>query len=197
MSEKKNYWNQVWSAMNGAITFGKLSPKGDVTSSVHIQARDGRHFMCFDEDGPRTGFTLLNSPGSTFIHTGEDLAAVPEESDPPEGICEKEAFVVIAENGDITLKAANGKIKLEALDIELVANGNAPQGVIWANAYETLKLDSKNVTIDGKQSCKIMTSGLMTIRGSLGMQMLSPLIEGVSRALAKDKLPEPAQINKE
>ena len=34
MSEKKNFWNQVWSAMNGAITFGKLSPKGDVTSSV-------------------------------------------------------------------------------------------------------------------------------------------------------------------
>ena len=67
--------------------------------------------------------------------------------------------------------------------------------MIWANAYETLKLDSKNVTIDGKQSCKIMTSGLMTIRGSLGMQMLSPLIEGVSRALTKDKLPEPAQID--
>ena len=74
-------------------------------------------------------------------------------------------------------------------------SGNSPQGVIWANAYETLKLDSKNVTIDGKQSCKIMTSGLMTIRGSLGMQMLSPLIEGVSRALTKDKLPEPAQTN--
>ena len=46
MSEKKNFWNQCWSAMNGAITFGKLSPKGDVTSSVHIQALDGRHFIC-------------------------------------------------------------------------------------------------------------------------------------------------------
>ena len=98
---------------------------------------------------------------------------------------------------DIHLKAANGKIKLEALDIELIANGNAPQGVIWANAYETLKLDSKNVTIDGKQSCKIMTSGLMTIRGGLGTQMLSPLIEGVSAAMSKLKLPEPAEVNKE
>ena len=29
----------------------------------------------------------------------------------------------------------------------------------------------------------------------LGMQMLSPLIEGVSRALTKDKLPEPAQVD--
>ena len=183
MTAKKNFWNQVISAMNGAITFGKLSPKGDVTSSVAIEARDGRHFMCFDEDGPRTGYTLMSAPGSTFIHSGEDLSQ------------EQQAVMILANNGDITLKAANGKIKLEALDIELIANGNSPNGVIWANANETLKLDSKNVTIDGKQSCKVMTSGLMAISGRLGMQMLSPLIEGVSRALTKDKLPEPAETN--
>ena len=183
MSEKQNFWNQVISAMNGAITFGKLSPKGDVTSSVHIQALDGRHFMSFDEDGPRTGFTLLNSPGSTFIHSGEDLKQ------------EQEAIMILAKNGDLHLKATKGKIKLEALDIELVANGNAPQGVIWANAYETLKLDSKNVTIDGKQSLKLMTSGVLTMRGGLGSQLLTPLLEGVSRALTKDKLPEPGETN--
>ena len=185
MSEKKNFWGQVISAMNGAITFGKISPKGDVTSSVHIQALDGRHFMSFDEDGPRTGYTLLNSPGSTFIHSGEDLTK------------EQEGIMILAKNGDIHIKANNGKIKLEALDIELIANGNAPHGVLWANANETLKLDSKNVTIDVKQSCKVMTSGLLTLRGGLGTQMLSPLIEGVSAAMSKLKLPEPAQINKE
>ena len=185
MSEKKNFWNQVISAMNGSITFGKLSPEGDVTSSVAIEARDGRHFMCFDEDGPRTGYTLMSAPGSTFIHSGEDLEQ------------QQEAIMILAKNGDIHLKATNGKIKLEALDIELIANGNAPQGVIWANAYETLKLDSKNVTIDGKQSLKIMTSGLLTMRGGLGTQMLSPLIEGVSAAMSKLKLPEPAEVTKE
>ena len=183
MSEKKNFWNQVISAMNGAITFGKLSPKGDVTSSVHIQALDGRHFMAFDEDGPRTGYTLLNSPGSTFIHSGEDLTQ------------EQIGVMILSKNGDINIKATKGKIKLEALDIELIANGNSPQGVIWANANETLKLDSKNVTIDGKQSLKVMTSGLLTMRGGLGTQMLSPLIEGVSRALTKDKLPEPGETD--
>ena len=153
-------------------------------------------------------------PGEAYKQRHKD-AGCAERSDPCEGaielpevmdICEmvqddleqqQEAIMILANNGDIHLKAANGKIKLEALDIELIANGNAPQGVIWANAYETLKLDSKNVTIDGKQSCKVMTSGLMTIRGGLGTQMLSPLIEGVSAAMSKLKLPEPAEINKE
>ena len=183
MSAKKNFWNQVWSAMNGSITFGKLSPKGDVTSSVAIEARDGRHFMCFDENGDRTGYTSLSSPGATFITTGDDLTQ------------QQQAVMILAKNGDITLKAANGKIKLEALDIELIANGNAPHGVLWGNATETLKLDSKNVTIDGKQSCKVMTSGLLTIRGSLGTQMLTPLLEGVSCAMSKVKLPEPGKVN--
>ena len=100
MTAKKNFWNQVISAMNGSITFGKLSPEGDVTSSVAIEARDGRHFMCFDEDGPRTGYTLMSAPGSTFIHSGEDLEQ------------QQEAIMILAKNGDIHLKATNGKIKL-------------------------------------------------------------------------------------
>ena len=183
MTAKKNFWNQVWSAMNGSITFGKLSPEGDVTSSVAIEARDGRHFMCFDEDGPRTGYTLMSAPGSTFIHSGDDLTQ------------EQIGVMILSKNGDINIKATKGKIKLEALDIELIANGNSPHGVLWANANETLKLDSKNVTIDGKQSLKLMTSGLMTIRGGLGTQLLTPLLEGVSRALTKDKLPEPGKID--
>ena len=185
MSEKKNFWNQVISAMNGSITFGKLSPEGDVTSSVAIEARDGRHFMCFDEDGQRTGYTLMSAPGATFIETGDDLTQ------------QQQAVMILSKNGDITLKAANGKIKLEALDIELIANGNAPHGVLWANANETLKLDSKNVTIDGKQSVKINSIGLLECTGKLGMQLISPLIEGVSAAMSKDKLPEPGEINKE
>ena len=183
MSEKKNFWNQVISAMNGSITFGKLSPEGDVTSSVAIEARDGRHFMCFDEDGQRTGYTLMSAPGATFIETGDDLTQ------------QQQAVMILSKNGDITLKAANGKIKLEALDIELMAKG--ANGQIRANANETLLLESKNVTIDGKKSVKINSIGLLECTGKLGMQLISPLIEGVYAAMSKDKLPEPGEINKE
>ena len=141
----------------------------------------------------------MNAPGSTMIHTGSDLAATPAPlgpvvTDPPEGICEKEAFVVIAENGDIQLKAANGKVRIEGNDIEFVANGNAPHGVFYANANESIKLDSKNVTIDGKQSLKLISTGLITISGGLSTQIFSPLIYGVTAATVAKALPVPGKM---
>ena len=202
MTQKKNFWTQVISAMNGAISFGALSPQEDVTSSIELKALDGRHFLSLDEDGPRTGWTIMNAPGATMIHTGEDLAAVPEGSDPPVGICEKEAFVVIAENGDIQLKAANGKVRIEGHDVEIVANGTVinkevSYGKFWVNANESIKLDSKNVTVDGKQSLKLISSGLITIGGGLSTQIFSPLIYGVSAATIPKKLPKPGKMKPE
>ena len=47
MTQKRNFWTQVWSSMNGAITFGGLSPFKDVTSSVEIKGMDCRHFFAF------------------------------------------------------------------------------------------------------------------------------------------------------
>ena len=192
MSTKKNYWKQAISTMNGWISFGGLSPKEDVTHSIELKAMDGRHFITMEEDGVRQGWTTLNSPGATMIHCGEDLVELDDSSTTSK--TEKEAFVVIAENGDIQLKAANGKIRIEALDIEFVATGNAPAGQFWVSANESIKLDSKNITIDGKQSTKILTTGLMTISGGLAMSIFAPIIGGVSAATVSKGLPIPGKI---
>ena len=183
MTQKRNFWTQVWSSMNGAITFGGLSPFKDVTSSVELKGMDGRHFFAFEEDGIRKNYTSMNTPGATIMHTGEDLKK------------EEEAFVILAENGDIQLKAANGKIRIEGLEIELVATGNAKEGVLWAKANESLKLDSKNVTIDGLQSMKLFTTGLLTISGGGLTQLFTPFLHGVSAATIKKALPKPGTVN--
>ena len=60
MTTKKNFWTQVISTMNGMITFGGLSQQEDVTSSIELKALDGRHFISLDEDGPRTGLSLIH-----------------------------------------------------------------------------------------------------------------------------------------
>ena len=191
---KCNYWAQEIGTQNGVIKFGALSPKGDVTCSVQIVGLDGRHFINMDEDGKRKGWTTMNAPGAFQINAGEDLLVINPDAEGRKNKVEQNCIFMNAENGDITIRARNGKIRLEGLDIEMVASGNAPEGVCWLRANETIKLDSKNITIDGKQSTKILSTGLLTIGGLLGTQILSPLVTGITAASASKLIPRPGKF---
>ena len=189
--ERKIYHTIRYGQRDGEIKFGHIHDDNNESAAMLRSGHDWTHYITMDHTGneERKHGTMCRSKGSFKVKAGDNCLTTPNN------VLNQAGIVLDSVSGDIIIKAPQGKIKLQAQDIELIANGNAPQGVIWANAYETLKLDSKNVTIDGKQSLKVMTSGLLALRGSLGMQMLSPLIEGVSRALTKDKLPEPAETN--
>ena len=192
---KCNFWAQEIGTQNGVIKFGALSPTGDVTASVQIVALDGRHFISMEEDGKRKNWTTMNAPGAFNINAGEDLLVVGEGGgNGRKNKVEQNCIFMNAENGDVTIRARNGKIRLEGLDIEMVATGNSPDGTCWIRANENIKLDTKNLTIDGKQSFKIMSTGLLTIGGLLGTQILSPLVTGVTAASAAKIIPRPGKF---
>ena len=193
--DKCNYWAQEIGTQNGVIKFGALSPQGDVTCSVQIVGLDGRHFINMDEDGKRKGWTTMNAPGAFQINAGEDLIQINEGGgEGRKNKVEQNGIFINAENGDVTIRARNGKLRLEGLDIEMVATGNSPEGVCWVRANETIKLDSNNVTIDGKQSFKLLSTGLLTIGGLLGTTILSPLVTGVTAATMSKLIPKPGKL---
>ena len=194
MAEKSNFWAQEIGTQNGVIKFGAMSPTGDVTASVQIVGVDGRHFISMEEDGNRRYWTTMNAPGAFQINAGEDLAVNNPDAEGRKNKVNQNAIFINAENGDVTIRARNGKLRLEGLDIEMVATGNAPEGVLWARANETLKLDSKNITVDGKQSVKIVSTGLLVLTGLLGTQILSPLVNGVTAASARKLIPKPGKL---
>ena len=193
-AEKSNFWAQEIGTQNGVIKFGAMSPAGDVTASVQIVGVDGRHFITMEEDGARRYWTTMNAPGAFQINAGEDLAVNNPDAEGRKNKVNQNAIFINAENGDVTIRARNGKLRLEGLDIEMVATGNAPEGVLWARANETLKLDSKNITVDGKQSVKIVSTGLLVLTGLIGTQILSPLVNGVTAASAKKLIPKPGKL---
>ena len=120
-----------------------------------------------------------------MIHTGEDLAVVPEGSDPPEGICEKEAFVVIAKNGDIHIVATNGKIRMQATDIEMIAIGEGgSKGNIRLDATENIGFNSKSFKVNAANSFKIVTQQLGEITANGLLKIYSSVIRGVTDACA-------------
>jgi len=80
-------------------------------------------------DGPggkkfRTHSTNFRGPGSFQVKHGE---GVPDE---------QPGIYLDAENGDIVIRAANGRIRMEALDIDIRATGGDDRGNIVLDAND-------------------------------------------------------------
>ena len=167
---KRNYTAIEYGNDHGAASFGKVHKKGDVTSSVMLQAKDGRHRFYMDADGQRPGYTTLTSPGTTRIRSGMDLDA------------EQDGIVITADNGDIDIIASNGKIRMVADDIELVAVGALDQGNIKLNASESILFDSKKITSTAKNLLRLATPNTLEIVANGQMKMIASVIRGASNA---------------
>jgi hypothetical protein len=177
MTQKKNYWGQVIQTLNGALSFGVLSEDQTCTSAVEIKGKDGRHFIDLTENGERKGWTTINAPGAIQINAGEDLKQ------------EQDGIFFNSENGDIIIRARNGKIRIEGLDIEITATGSGKQGFITTSANNGFKLDANNITLNAKEALKLLATGLLSLTGKLGMEMKAPSCNGASAAAGSKKQP--------
>ena len=70
---------------------------------------------------------------------------------------------------------------MEGNSIEMVANGTAGEGSFWVKATERVKIDSKNITVDATQSLKLVSTGVLGIKGK-PIDIIGSLITGVSKA---------------
>ena len=132
-SAKNNYTGIRYGNDHGSCSFGHIHKPGDVTAGVLLQAKDGRHTFFMDNDGQRKGWTSTVSPGNYQVSCGEDN----EEA--------QDSMFFHASNGNIVVLATNGKLRLQATDIELVAVGEGgSKGNIKMVATENISLDCKN-----------------------------------------------------
>ena len=98
---KQNYTAIVYGNEKGSVGFGHIHEKGDVTSGVSLRTPEAKHHMLFEIDGPRKGYTQLCQPGNLSINAG---LANTEAA---------ETISVVSENGNISITATNGKIRLQ------------------------------------------------------------------------------------
>ena len=167
---KRNYTALEYGNDNGSISFGKVHKKGDVTSSVMIQAKDGRHRFYMDNDGQRPGYTALTSPGTFSVKCGMDLDT------------EQDGIFLNAENGDIDIIASNGKIRMVADDIEFVAVGSLEQGNIKLNASESILLDSKKIVSTAKNLLRLSTPNTCEVVANGQMKFIASVMRAATNA---------------
>ena len=171
---KKNYTATRRGTDGGGYGTNHIHKKADVTAGVILDTPDGRHQFYLDIDGQRKGWTTSTSPGNFQVKCGMDNDEAVN------------SMMLEAMNGDISIIAHNGKIRLQATDIEMVAIGGADKGKgnITCTASETFTVhETPKILLQSSSLTKITSGGIMWIASNSCMKIYSSIIRGVTDAV--------------
>ena len=173
---RQNYTAVRYGNDKGSIKFGHIHKKADVTAGVMLDTPDGRHAFYLDVDGQRKGWTSSTSPGNFQVKCGMDN----DEA--------QNTMILEALNGDITIVARNGKIRLQGTDIEMVAIGDAEQGKgnITCQASETFTVWKTPKILLKSTSLTLLTgTGIIEVAANSCLKVYASLIKGITDASSK------------
>ena len=172
---KQNYTAQTWSNDHGSITLGQVDYVGAVTSAFMAEGKDSRHSFSLDNDGERKGWTTSTSPGAFQVECGSDKVEA------------EDSLILEAKNGNIIIKAHNGKIRLQGTDIELIAIGEGDsKGNIVCSATESFMIhETKKVLINASVMYKLSTSGIGEVTANSVLKVYGSVIRGVTDACSQ------------
>ena len=170
---KQNYTAIGLGNDKGSFQSGRVHKQGDVTAGPGLYTPDGEHQLSLDVDGKREGWTVSTSPGAFQVECGSKM----EEAE--------NSVIITAVNGDISIKATNGKIRLQGTDIELVAIGEGQtKGNIKLTSSENVIIETKKVLVTAKTMYKIATPGTGQVVANGVLEMYGSIIRGVTDAVA-------------
>ena len=154
---------------HGEIKFGHIH-NDDVQSGVMLRAGvdAGRHYMSMDSTGSATrkGGTINKCPGTYQVLSGEDV---------PKDI---PGLYFEAESGDVVIRAPKGRIRIEAINIDMRASGTGgSNGVITIDANEKILVKAPTIDIDSKVSTKIFSEKTVELIGSGILNIYGGLID--------------------
>ena len=163
---KQNYTAQtIGKNEKGSVWIGPIHKQGDVTSAVVLlNEQDRTHQLCLDIDGERPGSTTSTSPGKLQMTCGDNMKEA------------EDSCLIEARNGNIIIKASNGKIRMEATDIEMVTTGEGEtKGNVKITSSENIILNCKKLQTNSSVYTKLCSAGdfetaangVMSIYGSL------------------------------
>ena len=123
------------------------------------------HYMMFMSSGKMAGSTINRCPGVYQIICGEKPV-------------DNTSFMLRASDGDIVISAPLGRIRFEAKNIDMIANGNSNKsGYINIESNEKVIIRSKNIEVNGDSVAKFLSSGVMELVGSGSLNFYGGLID--------------------
>ena len=127
-------------ATGGELVFDKVLDDGE-TSSVYINNRaksgKGKHYISLYKTGDDhlAGGTVMRSPGGLYARAGDSIKSAEDNGDQAPDIAENvPAIFFEAVTNDLVLHAPQGKVRIIAQQVELVASGPEGAGNIVLSA---------------------------------------------------------------
>ena len=178
---QQNYTSQtIGKNEKGSVWIGAIHKQGDNTSAVALRnEQDGEHQLCLDIGPDRRSTTTSTSPGKFQVDCGKYPWIEDRE--------EKEAMescLIHAHNGNIIIKASNGKIRMEATDIEMCTTGKgSTKGNININASENIIIKCKKLQTTSSVLTKMCSAGDFETAANGVLSTYASLISNITDAV--------------
>ena len=152
---------------HGRVYIGKVEPLADSIIGPCLESPDGHHQIYMEVEGKHKGHTTCTGPGIFSVIHG----SAKEESDT--------SIFIEATNGDLVIKAHNGKLRMYGTDIEMIATGGSgsDKGNIQMTANENIKLDAKKVIVNAKNKVKIVSPGTVEMAANSMMKLYGSIFK--------------------
>jgi hypothetical protein len=170
--EYGNRWGKV--CFGGLNLAGQGGLESDVLSGIGLQAFNSLHYIQMENDGPRKGWTLQRNPGVWEVKCGDNVK---------EG--EIGGYIQV-ENGDLVLKAPNGRIRLQAVDIDLRADGyNQKTGVINIDSNNEVNIRTEKFKVTSENGISLFSPEAIDIVTNTAMNLAGNFVGGFTSAAAQ------------
>lgn len=161
----------------GNIFFGGLNLAGtggleaDVITGITLQAYNSLHYVHMENDGIRKGWTMMRNPGVWEVKCGDTV----KKGDIG-------AYVHV-ENGDLVLKAPNGRVRIQGIDIDLRADGtNEKTGYINIESNNTVSVKTGQFKVKADNGVNIFSPQAVKIASNTALNLASNFVGGVTSA---------------
>ena len=174
MSEKKNRYEIRYGNADGEIKFGHLHKDNEKSSVMLRNGRDFDHYITMESTGRehRKSGTICVSPGSFQVKAGKNI----EKRDDI-------GVFLDAVNGDMVFKAAKGKIRIEAQNVEIVATGkDGENGNIVCDANEKFVVRAQIIDESAKASAKFFSEKTVEVIGNQLLNIYGGMIDAADGA---------------
>jgi len=158
MAKNKNFHRIRYGVAEGEISFGYIHKDNVVSACMLRSGFTMKHYITLDGPGGedfRTHSTTCRSPGSFQVKAGD---GVPDQ---------QPGIFMDAVNGDIVIRAANGRIRLEAIDIDIRASGSdGDRGNVVIDANDACIMNGQVIDCKAKASAKFFSEKSVEIAGT-------------------------------